>query len=282
MESLAGFYCSDALTYKPLAKLGWSVDEVPWRQSDRSWSDFDLVVIRSPWDYFNHLTEFVEVLEQIDASEAELANPLEVVRWNMEKTYLRELAERGVVVVPTLWLQELAVNDVSNAFEQFAVQEIVIKPTVGAGASDTFRIRSDNSAGSIEAALRAFRKRPVMVQPFLKSIIERGEFSLFYFGGEFSHAISKRPAAGDFRVQEEHGGIIELCRADRAMLDAAESLLEAIDTELLYARVDFVYLASGEMAVIEIELIEPSLYFGYDEHSPVRYAAALDRMYRRG
>ena len=280
MDSLEGFYCSDSLTYQPLAALGWKVDEISWRSNSVCWSDFDVVVIRSPWDYFDFPNEFISVLEQIDASDTKLANPLSVVRWNLDKRYLRDLAQRGIIVVPTLWRESLESEDFAKLFAELKTEEIVVKPTIGAGASDTFRISSDEPESRLVEVRDTFKQRPAMVQPFLQSIVERGEYSLFYFGGEFSHCISKVPAAGDFRVQEEHGGIITPCEADGAMLRAAQTILESIGEELLYARVDFVLLPSDELAVIEVELIEPSLYFGYDVQAASRFAAALDRMYR--
>ena len=281
MNSLEGFFCSDSLTYKPLERLGWTVDEVSWRSTSVSWGDFDLVVIRSPWDYSDAPAAFLTVLEQIDASDALLANPLSVVRWNLDKSYLRELRRKGISIVPTQWCDRLSGDDLQAAFSAFTTDEIVVKPTIGAGARDTYRLRNNSSDSAFSSVLETFRNRPAMLQPFLVSIVERGEFSLFYFAGELSHCISKLPAPGDFRVQEEHGGIITLCTPTELMREEAHRVLKGIDEELLYARVDLVELASGELAVIEVELIEPSLYFGYDERAAGRFASALDRMYRK-
>lgn len=278
MDSLEGFFCSDNLTYEPLSKLGWSIEEVSWRQPEVRWDDFDLVVIRSPWDYSNHPQAFLEVLEQIDNSKATLANPLSVVRWNLDKVYLRDLEAKGVPIVPTLWLPCLTQVDLDAALDHFATNEVVVKPTIGAGAGDTFRLTRESA--TVRVALEVFRSRAVMVQPFLNAIVERGEYSLFYFNREFSHCILKLPKPGDFRVQEEHGGLISSCPAPDLLLEAGRRVLDAIDGPLLYARVDFVSLSTHTPVVIEVELIEPSLYFGYDEQSPTRFAQALDHMYR--
>ncbi len=280
MDSLAGFFCSDSLTYEPLSKLGWTIDEISWMRQDIRWDDYDLVVIRSPWDYSNHPQAFLQAIEQIDRSSAPLANPLNIVRWNLDKGYLRELEARGIPIVPTLWLPSLKPNDLGAAFEHFACTEIVVKPTIGAGAGDTFRLTRNEAATSTQRALQAFESRPVMVQPFLDAIIEQGEYSLFYFNGEYSHCILKLPKPGDFRVQEEHGGLISSCLAPPRLLEAGQRVLSAIGEQLLYARVDFVNFSRDNPVVIEVELIEPSLYFGYDERSPSRFAHALDRMYR--
>ena len=280
MNSLEGFFCSDHLTYEPLAKLGWKIDEVSWMRPDVHWDDFDLVVIRSPWDYSSHPRAFMRVLEQIDRSQSRLANPIDIVRWNLDKSYLRQLEAQDILIVPTLWLTSLDENTLEGAFEHFATTEIVVKPTIGANAGDTFRLERNAAASTTLPALDTFRSRPVMVQPFIKAIVEQGEYSLFYFDGEYSHCILKLPKAGDFRVQEEHGGLIHNCPAPPLLIEAGQRVLNAIDKQLLYARVDFVLLTPDVPAVIEVELIEPSLYFAYDEQSPNRFAHALDRMYR--
>jgi len=289
MESLEGFFCSDSLTYQPLRDLGWSVEEVPWEKANVDWRSFDIVVIRSAWDYFKSPQTFLKVLEQIEKTGTRLANPLRVVKWNLDKSYLRELEVQGTAIVPTLWNERLLQSDLDSAFDHFASEEIaseeiaseelVVKPTIGAGACDTFRLNRE-APDNFAEALDAFASRAVMIQPFLSSVVERGEFSLFFFGDEFSHCISKLPKPGDFRVQEEHGGLIKVCPAESDMLALSRRVLDAIGEPLLYARIDLVFLPSGELAVIEVELIEPSLYFGYDDRSASRFAAAVDRMYR--
>lgn len=287
MDSLAGFYCSDSLTYQPLKELGWRVEEVPWKKANVDWRIFDVVVIRSPWDYFKYPQLFLEVLAQIEDSGTRLANPLRVVKWNLDKSYLRDLESKGIAIVPTLWTDRLHSNDLDLAFDHFASQvvdgkkthcnEIVVKPTIGAGAFDTFRLNRDNPEQFVEA-LDVFTTQPAMIQPFLNSVVDRGEYSLFYFGNEFSHCVSKLPKPGDFRVQEEHGGLITARQPDTDMLAISQRVFDAIGEPLLYARIDLVYLPSGELAVIEVELIEPSLYFGYDDRSASRFASALARM----
>jgi glutathione synthase/RimK-type ligase-like ATP-grasp enzyme len=171
-------------------------------------------------------------------------------------------------------------NDLNAAFEHFSTNEIVVKPVIGANARDTFRLTRDTATSTTQQAIDAFRSQPAMLQPFVKAIVDVGEYSLFYFCSEFSHCVLKSPQAGDFRVQEEHGGLIRSCPPPPLLLKAGQRVINAIGMQLLYARVDFVYLSTDFPAVIELELIEPSLYFTYDERSPDRFAHALDRMYR--
>ncbi len=280
MENREGFFVLDHLAIEPLARLNWRVVEIPWSRAGVCWDDYAAVVIRSPWDYQQHCDRFLQVLADIDRSRAVLLNGLDVVRWNITKTYLRELEERGVPTVPTLWFDSLTERELVRAFDQLSVDELVIKPVIGANADDTYRVVRGGLAELRQQVLPRYHQRTALVQPFLSSIIEAGECSLFYFGGRYSHAVLKVPAAGDFRVQEEHGGIISAVEPTEECRTAAERAMEAVPFPTLYARVDLAQLPNGQWALMELELIEPSLYFPYDEQSPERFARTLDEMLR--
>ena len=267
----------DHLTYPPLRRSGWEVEVIPWTTPTPDWHRFDAVVIRSTWDYHRQLGRFLDVLGAIEQGGARLFNPADVCRWNAEKTYLRDLEQAGIPVVPTDWLSRLTPAALAECFARHGAGRLVVKPTVGASAEDTFPLSRDDEPGWAEA-LRAFADRPVMVQPFVDSIANEGEYSLFYFGGEFSHAIRKVPRVGDFRVQEEYGGRLESVTPPEELRATGERAARFAGEELLYARADLVRLEDGALAVMELELIEPSLYFAFDEASPGRFAAALDRL----
>ena len=279
MDSLDDFFAYDQLTYRPLANLGWEVDEISWRDEEACWDDYDLVVIRSPWDYQSDPERFVKVLQNIDRSEARLENNLQVVLWNINKTYLRDLESRGVTIVPTKWLSPLTRDGLEQAFAELCVDQIVVKPTVGANADDAFWLRADALPREFDIVEKTFAGRSSLVQPFVQSVVDEGEFSLFYFGSVYSHCILKSPKSGDFRVQEEHGGTIRSTEPQRDLLVAGNKALTAIEDDTLYARVDLVRLPDGRPAVMELELIEPSLYFPYDVEAPDRFAQALNSLF---
>jgi hypothetical protein len=279
MDSLAGFVSDDELAYAPLRNLGWQVEAVPWRQRDVDWSGFDVVVIRSTWDYQHAPDAFISVLEQIMRSGARLENALDLVRWNMSKTYLRDVENRGVRIVPTIWGSEIGEVREETILERLGTDEVVLKPVVGANADHAYRL-GRGSAGWLEAAA-AFAQRPYLAQPFISSIIDLGEYSLFFFGGELSHAVLKTPKPRDFRVQEEHGGIISAVTVSRELAMAGELALAAIAEVPLYARVDLVRLDDGSYGLMELELIEPSLYLRMDAAAPERFACALEARVRR-
>ncbi|GAA0371646.1 ATP-grasp domain protein [Bowmanella denitrificans] len=274
MDSLEGYFVYDDLLYAPMAVKGWHVERVSWRAKDVDWARFDVVVIRSPWDYQQDAGAFLRCLEGIDASGAMLANSLALVRWNINKGYLRDIQQRGIAIVPSLWRDDFHLADCHSAFEHFACDELIIKPLVSANADDTYRLNRQRLQDQAALLAERFAGRAHMIQPFVPAILQEGEYSLFFFGTEYSHCIVKRPKAGDFRVQEEHGGYLQAVEPEPALLELARQTLAALPEATLYARLDYVRLADG-LAVMELELIEPSLYFNMDAASPQRFVDAF-------
>ncbi|MCC2617561.1 hypothetical protein LJ739_15010 [Aestuariibacter halophilus] len=281
MDDLSDFFVYDELTYPALAELGWQVETVSWRQSDVDWQRYDLVVIRTPWDYQQDLEGFLNCLKRIERSGVKLENSLSLVTWNASKGYLRDLADNDIPILPTRWFNHYVADDIEQAVSDWQVAEVILKPLVSANADDTFRLTPAQLAQQHDTLAGVFAERPFMLQPFADEILSEGEYSLFYFGGDYSHAICKRPAKGDFRVQEEHGGSLAVHQPDNQLFALAQKTLAALPEEPLYARLDYVRWKGG-YAVMEIELIEPSLYFNMDPQSPQRFANALVSRYGQG
>ena len=281
MDDLGAYVSDDEHVYEPLRRRGWRVQPVSWRRTDVDWSAFEAVVIRTTWDYHWHPQAFLAVLEQIDHSAARLENHLDLVRWNMDKMYLRNLEAQGLPIVPTAWGRGLCAGRLPALFDKMDVRDMVVKPTIGAGADDTFRLAPDADEATLEAVEAAFRDRAYMAQPFVRSVTEEGEFSLFFFGGAYSHTILKTPKPRDFRVQEEHGGIIRAAAPEPALRALAEEVMDVLAPRPLQARVDLVRMDKARFAVMELELIEPSLYFRMDAAAPDRFARALDAWMER-
>ncbi|MBL8194489.1 MAG: hypothetical protein JNM06_11905 [Blastocatellia bacterium] len=277
IEDLSGYVSDDNLAFEPLQNLGYQVDIVPWQQTAVDWKKYAAVIIRTTWDYQNHLEAFLQVLKQIE-SQTLLANPFEIAKWNADKIYLNDLQEKGAKIVPTIWVNSgFSLSQLQQWFKQLESDEIVIKPRVSATAQNTFWLkRSKEEQEDIENLNKIFENRPFMVQPFMKAIVDEGEYSLFYFNGEYSHAILKTPKTQDFRVQEEHGGIIQAIKPTSDLLKAGEEVLKHISRTLLYARVDFVRTENNEFALMELELIEPSLYLRNCENAPHFFAKAIN------
>ena len=277
MDSLDGFVSYDALVSDCLALRGLAVDDVSWRNSRANWDDYEMVIIRSPWDYQHSVDEFMAVLENIDASSAVLWNSLEVVRWNIRKTYLQKLHDQGIAIVPTQFIESPTESQIRGMFDVFGSDQIVIKPVIGANANDTFWLRPNSSADLLKQIETLYQGRLALLQPFIQSVVEYGETSHIFFDGQHSHRVLKTPKAGDFRVQEEHGSRIQLIQPDLALIQCAKRALEPVPRQTLYGRVDLVELSNGQQAVMELELIEPSLYLTYDPDSAARFADAIQR-----
>ena len=274
-DQLKDFVADDELMIEPLRALGHAVEFVPW-QSERVWRDYDGVVIRTTWDYQNDLAHFLRVLEHLQ-TQTPLANPLETVKWNADKKiYLRDIERQGAKVVPTIWQTgKIGEPLIEQWYKRLQTSEVVIKPTVGANAQDARRIKK--GAEDFDALSIIYENRSYMVQPFMTNIVSEGEFSLFYFNGLYSHAILKTPKPGDFRVQEEHGGYIQPIEPPDNLSVTGEKVLKNILPTPLYARIDFVRMGLDEFAVMELELIEPSMYLRTAEHAPHLFAEAIDR-----
>lgn len=270
MDDLGWYVADDDLAVGPLKELGIEVTMLSWRQRTREWSEFQAVVIRTPWDYQSSPNEFLKVLSEIE-EQTRLENPLDVVRWNLAKTYLRDMESQGVRIVRSIWEPQYSEAEFERWRNVLRADELIVKPTVSATAEDTYRLTSyDNSLESV------FESRPFLVQPFMPNIVDEGEYSLFYFNGQYSHAINKSPKVNDFRVQEEHGGIITAIKPDDELMLSGSQVMRKIEHDLLYARVDFVRDGDAEMCLMELELIEPALYLRMDEGAPERFARAIN------
>ena len=281
LDNVEGWVIDDDLVHAPLKQLGWQVDNVPWRDQAVNWNDYHVAVIRSPWDYQQDPEAFMQVLETIEKSSCKLYNGLDIVRWNLDKNYLFELGERGVELVPTLKGEYLTKADLINFFEQLQTNHLVIKPMVGANADDTFSLHKETLDDSlITEVVGLFQGREFMAQPFMSGIVEEGEFSVIYYGDKRSHVILKVPGKGDFRVQEEHGGsVVPIAEPEAALILACDRALHVLPEIPLYSRLDFVRTAQNTFALMELELIEPCLYFRFGENAAGRFAEHLEATY---
>ncbi|MEL6301169.1 MAG: hypothetical protein AAFV47_05495 [Pseudomonadota bacterium] len=270
-DSMDGFVSDDALAIEPFADQGLEVETVSWR-ADVDWSVYDAVIVRTPWDYMHAPDAFLATIDRISDA-TRLANPAALMRWNLDKRYLSELKEQGVPVVPTEYGTALTADRLNALLSAFPAGA-VIKPVISAGSKDTFALKPPIDAHTRQQVLEAHRESAYMWQPFVRSVVEEGEYSLFFFSGAFSHCIVKRPKQGDFRVQEEFGGEIVAIEATPEQLAVARKVLNALPETLLYARVDLVRGEQDEWWLIELEIIEPSLYLRTDEAAATRFARA--------
>ena len=276
MANTDGWEIDSDLSFEPMQALGWAIDMVPWRIEHLDWKQYDAVYICTPWDYPDDPDRFLTLLETIDSSSAVLVNDMALVRWTIPKTYLRDLESRGAAIVPSIWYDEFEVDALAGFFDAHQAEKIIVKPVVSTNAHNTFLLERAVPAEIADELQKTFATRPFVIQPFMENVQAEGEYSLFFFSNEFSHAILKTPKDGDFRVQEEHGARIVAAEPDSALLETAADLLRLVDPMPVYARCDYVRGPDGRFLLMELEVIEPSLYLRMDSEAPMRFARAFD------
>jgi len=250
---------------------------VPWDSTSVNWDDFDAVIIRSTWDYQQKENLFFKTLQSIEASSATLYNSLDTIKWNMHKRYLLELERENISIIPTRLYDSFDFEIVSQLFSFFNENKLIIKPCVSANADDTFILEQSKMENLKLILKNTFSKKDFLVQPFIKNVKSEGEYSLIYFGNRLSHVLLKTPKNGDFRVQEEHGGILKaINRPESSLIDFGNKVMGTIPYQCLYSRVDVVR-GSDNYLLMEVELIEPSLYFNMDPKSPQIFAEVFNK-----
>jgi glutathione synthase/RimK-type ligase-like ATP-grasp enzyme len=275
MENAEGWSIDTELSFPPLMTLGWTINVLPWRSDNVDWDQYDAVYIGTPWDYPEDPDHFMRMLESIDRSSAILVNDIALVHWTMPKTYLRDLEERGAPIVRSIWSDDLGIDQLVDTFDRFGVNRVIVKPVISTNATDTYLLERDTVSVLSTELHETFANRPHIVQPFIENIQSEGEFSLFYFNRQFSHAIQKIPKRNDFRVQEEYGATISAVDPEAALRKTADQVMQVVDPLPVYARADFVRGPDGRFLLMELELIEPSLYLRMDEEAPWRFAEAF-------
>lgn len=262
-EELPNLSDGDRPLMEAFRRKGISAEPVSWDDRDVDWSAFSHLLVRSTWNYHRQPDRFRRWLDRIEALSVDLWNPPGLFRWNMTKTYLRDLVDRDVNVIPTEFVSGRNPAEWEEVYERIGSEEIVVKPVVGAGAEDTVRLATEK--------LRDFPlpgdHRKWLIQPYVEEITDTGEYSLIFIGDEFSHAVLKRPADGDYRVQTEHGGSVASANPAPDVVDQAGRILESVEFEWLYARVDGI-VKNGEFILMELEMLEPNLYLEYSESAP--------------
>ena len=235
---------------------GESVTDIDWQAPLDAFAGFDAALIGTPWDYFDNRDAFLAKLDAIAALGVPVCNSPDVVRWNIDKGYLAELAGRGVATIPTLLLDNPGRDEILAAFDHFGCDRLVVKRRVGAGAEGQFDFTRSNPPPADWRMGHA-----ALVQPFLPGIVEEGEHSLIFIDGQFSHGLIKRPAPGDYRVQSLYGGWDTAVTPAPEDLAAAQKVIAGLPFPApLYARIDLVRGPDGTLLLMEAEVIEPFLY----------------------
>jgi glutathione synthase/RimK-type ligase-like ATP-grasp enzyme len=256
---------------------GVEVTPIPWTELD-PFADFDAspILLRSTWDYHRMPTMFRSWLEALETSGRATWNPPGVARANVDKIYLKDLEAASIAIPKTIWLDQLDAASIDRAFDEHGWTRAVLKPRIAATAYGTFLIERGTSLADED--LHPARATGAMLQELVPEVAVRGETSLVYLGGVFSHAVVKRAKPGDFRVQKDFGGRVDATTPSPALLAFANNVMTHVPSTCLYARVDVVESSRGPL-LMELELIEPELYFLNVPESAGRFAQLLvDRL----
>lgn len=274
---LPAWEVDDRFLHAALEADGFRISRPAWDDPKVDWAKFDACVIRTTWDYTKRPDDFRAWIERAHR-ETRLWNPGPVAVWNLEKTYLKELEGRGVRIVPTQWIEQGGSVDISEALHARGWSQAFLKPVIGASASETLRIRSEADFAEAQRHLdRTLTSSSMMLQPFFERVLLEGEFSAIFIDREITHAVRKIPVLGDYRVQDDYGA-----RDERIILESndehwARAVLEAAAGDLLYARVDFLRDSEGQPHLVELELIEPSLFFRHGAEAAHALSSALSQ-----
>ncbi|MEX2139067.1 MAG: hypothetical protein WD894_07390 [Pirellulales bacterium] len=266
----------DLLAAEVLRSQGVAVVPAVWDDPEIDWTHFDCVVIRSAWDYYLKPDPYANWLRRVQSSRVRLWNPPHVVLDNINKRYLVRLAERGMDVVPTTYLPADQGAVLDDVLHRCGWDEAVIKPAVSGCAAGAWRSCLATAQADQERFAEQLRRQDLLLQPYMPEVASQGEWSLVYFDGRYSHAVLKRPAAGDFRVQREYGGSATSAEPGRWLIEEAQSVLSAVDFPLLYARLDGIERA-GRFFLMELEINEPFLFLAFGVGAPQRFAEAILR-----
>jgi len=235
---------------------GLDLVEIDWRAPLETFDGAVLALLGTAWDYQDYPQDFLAKLDALAGKGITVCNPPEIVRWNADKGYLLDLSERDVPVIPTIWHDDAGRADIADALDRFETDRVVVKRRVGAGALGQHSFSREALPDTDWRMGHA-----CLIQPFLASVVEEGEFTFVFIDGEFSHGVLKQAAAGDYRIQSLYGGKESVFAPSTTDLASARAVISALPfKDPLYARIDMARLPSGELAVMEAEMIEPYLY----------------------
>ena len=264
----------DSLVQTTLEKRGMNIHRINWDSREMNWSDTSYILFRTTWDYYYRYQEFDLWLEHVK-EKTELINPYPLVRWNLDKHYLADLSKKGINIPPTRFIEAGERSSLEEIATESAWGEIILKPVVSGGGRHTYRFLPSES-GLYESVYRSLiPNESLIIQEFQEQVVTRGEVAFMLFDGKFSHAVLKRAKKGDFRVQDDFGGTVHPFTPNSEQIEWAESVVASCHPLPIYARVDAIWDNKNNLALAELELIEPELWFRNHPEATEKLADAV-------
>ncbi|WP_033958885.1 ATP-grasp domain-containing protein [Psychroserpens jangbogonensis] len=253
-------YFEDRLVYYALEELGLKTLRLAWDDMFFDWSTTKSVLFRTTWDYFDRYDEFSEWLEII-SKQTTLLNSEALIRWNLDKHYLLDLEKNGVQITESHFIEQGVKVSLTQLHHILNWKDTVLKPCISGAARHTYKLNPENLEVHESIFQELIANEAMMLQPFQYNIVSKGEISMMVFNGEFTHAMLKKAKAGEFRVQDDFGGSVHEYSPTASEIEFAETCVKACNELPIYARVDIFEDNNGNLALSELELIEPELWF---------------------
>lgn len=267
----------EQLLSKELKRRGFGVSEIPWDESRIDWKEYDRVVLRASWDYHTRLSEFIAWLNRLRSEGVNFWNPIDIILWNLDKHYLRELGDKGIPIIPTVFIDRGQECDLDKCVDQLETDTVIVKPTVGASAYGVRQFNKSDLSQIKQCVDELLGQGDVMVQKYMPQISTQGEYSLVFFDKQYSHAALKKPSRADFRTQPHFGGSEGAIFPGEDLIKQAKRVVDVVESPLLYARVDGID-DNGTLKLMELELAEPYLFFELDPQAKDRFIEAMGRL----
>lgn len=273
-EYVQNVLLEDRMIAEALQAKGLRVHRTSWDNPTFDWATTKVAVVRTTWDYFNRPKEFAAWLDRVQHL-TQLINPVEALRWNMDKHYLQDLANKGVNIVPTKFIEIGETQTLQALAEATGWQKLIIKPAISGAARHTYKMTLGQVPDHETIFKQLIAEEAMLLQPFMDTVETHGEVSHMVFGGKYSHSALKRAKAGDFRVQDDHGGTVYPYEANEQEMQFAESVTAKCSPVPVYARVDVMWDHNNELALVELEIIEPELWMRKYPQSAGLFADAV-------
>jgi glutathione synthase/RimK-type ligase-like ATP-grasp enzyme len=272
-ENLPNLTPADQLLIPALAKHSVYAEAVLWDDKNIDWQDYDYLIFRNTWDYFEKENEFNIWLDTIEKMGIKTLNTIKTINQNKHKFYLRDLEKKGIKIIPTCFIDKTTNLDLATLIPS-QWKKAVVKPAFSAGSYLTAAFDMVDVNKINEQYLSIASEKELLVQEFMPEVQTLGETSFIFFNKKFSHCVNKKPIEGDFRVQVQFGGKYQLVNPTAILIQKAQEIVNTFAEDLLYARVDGIII-ENELHLMEIECIEPDLYFNLSEGSMDKFVNAI-------
>lgn len=267
----------DGLVLEALQKRGIHAVKKDWADKDFDWSSTRYALFRTTWDYFHRFEEFDQWLNKV-SMQTKLLNPIELIRWNMDKHYLLDLAEKNIPVVHSYFVEQGSTHTLRDLMDHTGWEDAVIKPAISGAARHTYRINPANLHEYEPVFQKLIAFESVLIQPYQKNIETKGEVSHIVIDGDYKHSVLKKAKEGDFRVQDDWGGTVHPYKANKEEIQLAELIVRSCQPVPIYARVDLLWDNDDQLALCELELVEPELWFRRNPSAAEALAEAVEKL----